>query len=94
MDPHNNHISPYKDHIMVLLGLIALTVITVAITSIELGALNTAAALVIASIKAGIVLMYFMHLRFDQRIYRIMTFLVIALVILVIAATVFDYLTR
>lgn len=94
MSKENNHISSYKDHLLVLAILITLTVITVAITSIELNAFNTAAAMLIASCKAAIVLLYFMHLRFDQKIFMIMTFLVIALLIAVIGITFIDYLYR
>ncbi|MGE5382095.1 MAG: cytochrome C oxidase subunit IV family protein [Omnitrophica WOR_2 bacterium] len=88
------HISSYKDHLMVLALLITLTIITVAITSIELSAFNVVAALIIASCKATIVLLYFMHLRFDQKVYLLMALLVLALVATVIGITLFDYLTR
>jgi len=94
MSKENSHISAYKDHLLVLAILITLTVITVAITSIELNAFNTAAAMFIASCKAAIVLLYFMHLRFDQKIFLIMTFLVIALLVVVIGITFIDYFYR
>jgi cytochrome c oxidase subunit IV len=94
MSKETSHISSYKDHLLVLSILITLTVLTVAITSIELSAFNTAAALLIASTKAAIVLLYFMHLRFDQRVYLIMTVLVLALIVVVIGITVFDYIDR
>lgn len=94
MSKENSHISSYKDHLLVLGILITLTVLTVAITSIELSAFNTAAALLIATIKATIVLLYFMHLRFDQKVYLIMTVLVLALLVVVIGITVFDYIDR
>lgn len=77
---------------MILAALIVLTVITVAITSVELNAFNTAAALLIAAIKATLVLLYFMHLKFDNKIYLIMTVLVILLLGAVITTTVIDYL--
>lgn len=57
MENEKHHIVPYATHIMVLLGLIVLTVITVLITSVELGAYNTTAALIIASLKGAIVLL-------------------------------------
>lgn len=88
------HIVEYKNHLLVLLLLIGFTVLTVAITSVELGPYNTAAAMLIASIKAVIVLMYFMHLRFDQKIYRIMATIVFAIFAAVIVVTFFDYLYR
>jgi cytochrome c oxidase subunit 4 len=91
---HITHISSYKDHLTVLAFLITLTIITVAITSIELSAFNVVAALIIASIKASIVLLYFMHLKFDRKVYLLMTILVLALVASVIGITLFDYIDR
>lgn len=94
MSEFKNHIVPYKNHLLVLLILISLTVITVAITSVELGPYNTAAAMVIATIKALTVLLYFMHLRFDEKIYRFMTTIVLVIFIAVVIVTFFDYLYR
>ncbi len=91
---NHHHIVEYKNHFLVLALLIGLTVVTVAITSVDMGPYNTAAAMVIASIKAAIVLLYFMHLRFDQKIYRFMTTIVILIFMAVIAVTFFDYLYR
>ncbi len=88
------HIVAYKNHLLILLLLIGFTILTVAITSVELGPYNTAAAMLIASIKAVIVLMYFMHLRFDQKIYRIMATIVFMIFAAVIVVTFFDYLYR
>lgn len=94
MSEEKPHILPIKTHLLVLASLIVLTVITVLITSIELGPYNTAAAMFIASLKAVVVLLYFMHLRFDEKIYGIMFGLVIALFVAVITITFFDYLFR
>ncbi|MBL7904862.1 MAG: cytochrome C oxidase subunit IV family protein [Bacteroidales bacterium] len=94
MSENNHHISSYKDHLLVLLILIFLTVITVAITSIELGPFNTAAAMLIASVKAAVVLLYFMHLKFDHKIYRITVGIVLAIYAAVIVVTFFDYFYR
>ncbi len=94
MSEHKNHISTYKAQIVVLLSLIILTVLTVVITSVHLGPYNTAAAMVIASVKAAIVLLYFMHLKFDEKIYRFMVTLVLAIYAVVVIITFFDYLYR
>lgn len=92
MSKENGHISSYKDHLMVLGGLITLTVLTVAITSVELNAFNVVAALIIAALKATIVLLYFMHLKFDQKVFLIMTVFVMAVIFAVIGITLIDYL--
>jgi cytochrome c oxidase subunit IV len=94
MSEHKNHITPYKTQAFVLLVLIMLTILTVTITSVHLGPFNTAAAMLIASVKAGIVLLYFMHLKFDEKIYRFMVTLVLAIYAVVIIITFFDYLYR
>jgi len=94
MSEHKNHISSYKSQIVVLLTLIVLTVLTVTITSVHLGPYNTAAAMLIASIKGAIVLLYFMHLKFDEKIYRFMATLVLSIYAVVIIITFFDYLYR
>ncbi len=88
------HISSYGSHLFVLACLITLTGITVAITSVQLGAFNTTAAMMIASTKAAIVLIYFMHLKFDDKIFRFMVTLVLAIYAIVIVITFFDYLYR
>jgi len=94
MSEHKNHISTYKSQIVVLLSLIMLTILTVTITSVHLGPFNTAAAMLIATVKATIVLLYFMHLKFDEKIYRFMVTLVFAIYSVVIIITFFDYLYR
>ncbi|MCG3195847.1 MAG: cytochrome C oxidase subunit IV family protein [Candidatus Omnitrophica bacterium] len=49
-------------------ALMVFTYITVAATYIDLGSLNLWLAMVIATIKAALVVMYFMHLRYDRPI--------------------------
>jgi cytochrome c oxidase subunit 4 len=55
----------------VLLGtfaaLLALTVLTVITSRMDLGPMNVVVALVIASLKATLVAMFFMHLRYEHR---------------------------
>jgi cytochrome c oxidase subunit 4 len=50
--------------------------------------------MIIASTKAAIVLLYFMHLKFDDKIFRFMVTLVFAVYAVVIVITFFDYLYR
>ena len=46
--------------------LIVLTVATVAVTWIDLGRWNLVAALGIATVKGSLVVLYFMHLKYDS----------------------------
>jgi cytochrome c oxidase subunit IV len=94
MNKEKVHIVSYKNNAMVLVALLVLTFLTVAITSVELGPLNVTAALLIASLKVGIVLAYFMHLRFDHKIFTIMVIIVVLVFASLIVITFFDYLYR
>ena len=62
---HGNSAATYKK---VLGALIALTVITVLAAGVNFGAGNVVIALGIASIKASLVALFFMHLRHDKPI--------------------------
>jgi cytochrome c oxidase subunit IV len=94
MSEEKHHIVSYKNNALVLVALLLLTFLTVAITSVELGPLNVTAALLIASLKVGIVLAYFMHLKFDHKIFTIMVVMVVLVFTSLIVITFFDYLYR
>jgi len=94
MENEKHHIVSYRTYGLILLLLLVLTATSVAITQIELSKWSTAMALLIAAIKSTIVLAIFMHLKFDQKIYRVMATLIFLLVIVVIIITFLDYLFR
>jgi len=64
---NKNHIFAYKTLFYVLVALLILTGITVGASYIDMGKLNVWVALGIASVKASLVLMIFMHLKFEGR---------------------------
>ncbi|MCX6272873.1 MAG: cytochrome C oxidase subunit IV family protein [Bacteroidetes bacterium] len=88
------HITNYSTLAMVLGSLLVLTWATVSITSINLGPWSVTAALLIALLKATLVLLYFMHLKFDSKLLKISFTAVIVVFFLVILLTFFDYLFR
>jgi cytochrome c oxidase subunit 4 len=61
------HVSSVKFYIGILGALMTLTILTVVIAGIHLGPLNLAVAIVIASIKATLVVTFFMHLKWDNK---------------------------
>jgi len=89
-----SHIIPYRTFFYVLAGLIMLTLISVTITQISLGALTVAVALLIAVIKSFFVLRIFMHLKFETRMFSIGVAAVTLLICVVIIITMLDYLFR
>jgi cytochrome c oxidase subunit 4 len=54
----------------VLAALVCLTGVTVGASFVDFGAVNVWLALGIASVKAGLVLWYFMHLKFEPSLIR------------------------
>ncbi len=60
------HIVPPRILLGVWAALLVLTVLTVAVTRVDLGALNVWVALGIATVKAILVALFFMHLRYDK----------------------------
>lgn len=61
------HIAPVKMYIGIFMALIFFTVVTVGVGFVHLGAVNLLVAVVIATIKAALVVTYFMHLKDDAR---------------------------
>lgn len=94
MSEAKQHIVSYKNNALVLIALLCLTMLTVAITSVELGPWNVTAALFIASLKVGLVLTYFMHLKFEHLILRMMVMMVVLVFLALIVITFIDYLNR
>ena len=60
------HVIPVPVLIAVFLTLIVLTVVTVAASYLPLGEVEIWVAMGIATVKAGLVAAYFMHLRYDN----------------------------
>ncbi len=91
MSDTTHHIVPYRTYALILLLLLVLTGTSVAVTQIELTRWSTIVALLLASTKSAIVLAIFMHLKFDDRIYKVMAIFVILVITAVIVLTFFDY---
>ena len=60
------HVMPVPVLLAVFLALIALTALTVAATWVDLGSFNLAIAMGIATVKAALVALFFMHLLYDR----------------------------
>lgn len=93
-DDSKHHIVKYRTLFFILLVLLVFTGLSILVTSVELGPLAVAAALLFASLKATLVLIYYMHLKFDQPVFTLLTSIVIFLIISVIVSTLFDYIFR
>lgn len=69
---HHHHIISFNKNVAVFITLLILTVVTVAAAKVDMGSvLNVTVALLIATTKATCVALWFMHLKFDSWINRI-----------------------
>ncbi|PJB00060.1 MAG: cytochrome-c oxidase [Ignavibacteriales bacterium CG_4_9_14_3_um_filter_30_11] len=82
-DKHTIHNHSYTAYIIVWLALLTFTAITVAVAGINFGNSTIAIALIIASIKTYLVLTIFMHLKLENKTFKI--FVIIAIFFLVIS---------
>ena len=94
MNNHDNHISSDSLNWKVLIVLLILTTLSILAIKIHIGAFTVAMALLIASVKVTIVLTYFMHLKFENLLLRLMVGGVFLLFAIVIAITFIDYYFR
>lgn len=78
------HVVPESTFLKVLIALLVLTVITVLAAQVDMGKWNIAGALVIASVKAALVIAVFMHGKYENKIiwtYILVPFILLAIMI-------------
>jgi cytochrome c oxidase subunit 4 len=84
----------YKTLLSVLAFLLFMTGITVLASKFDFGILNTAIAVMIASVKAVFVLLYFMHLKHEHPMIKWSFVGTIVTVAIVMTLTFADYAFR
>jgi cytochrome c oxidase subunit 4 len=88
------HVHPKFFYVKVFLALIVLTAITTAVAYIDLGAFNTVVALVIAVFKASLVVLFFMHLKEQGGMTRVVIVAAVLWLAVLIGITMSDRFTR
>jgi cytochrome c oxidase subunit 4 len=89
-----HHIVSYKKLVMVWLGLLSLTGLTVWVAQHNVGIGHVWGSLAIACIKSGLVVAFFMHMKYEGRLLRWLLFLALATLAIFIGFTFFDVLYR
>ncbi len=84
------HIVPPRLLVAVWGALMVLTVVTVAVAQFDFGDLNIVIALAIAAVKASLVVLYFMHMRWERPFNAILLVGSILFVALLIAIALMD----
>ncbi len=88
------HVTPLWIYLGVGTALLFLTVITVAVAYIDLGPFNLVVAMTIATLKASLVCLFFMHLLYDHKFYMYAFLLSLVFLAIFITFTLFDTLRR
>lgn len=87
---HVGHIVPVWLLLAVGVSLMILTGVTVWVRYIDLGSANLFVAMVIASIKASLVLLFFMHLKWDRPFNAVIFIAALAFVSLFVSFALMD----
>ena len=88
------HILPLRIYLGVGAALLLLTAVTVSISFIHLGPFNLVVALSIATIKAILVALFFMHLLYDNKLYLLIFIFALLILATFIILTLFDTMRR
>jgi cytochrome c oxidase subunit 4 len=66
-----HHVVPPRVYLGIFLALMVLTAVTTAVAFVDLGPMNVVIMLVIAFLKASLVVLYFMHARYESQLTRV-----------------------
>jgi len=84
-----------KLYYTIWIALLCLTVVTAAVSFVDLGRFNTVIALVIATIKALLVVLFFMHVKYtSEKLTKVVIVSAIFWLFLLLALSMADYTTR
>jgi cytochrome c oxidase subunit IV len=85
------HVVPTRVYLLVFVALLALTGITVWAARHDFGAFNTPVALGIAVLKAVLVILYFMHVKYSPRLTKLVVASAFVWLGIMIVGTLHDY---
>lgn len=84
----------YGTYFITWFALLILTAITVTAAGFNFGSLSVTVALAIATVKASVVLAWFMHLKHEGRLFHVMIWLTLVTLAIFIGLTFTDVLFR
>jgi cytochrome c oxidase subunit 4 len=91
----SEHVVAVKTNVAVWVVLLVLTGITTGIAFVDLGPLNTIVALVIATCKALLVVLIFMHVKYaSDKLVKVVVISAVFFLLLLLGLSLADYSTR
>ena len=88
------HVLPKTTYYAIFGALMVLTAVTVAVAFLNLGALNFPVANSIAILKATLVVLFFMHVKYSSRLTKMVVGMAVFFLFVLLLLTLTDYLTR
>jgi cytochrome c oxidase subunit 4 len=88
------HVSPLKIYFAVFAALMVLTTVTILVAYVDLGGMNKVVALGIASFKATLVVLYFMHVKYASRMTKLIVVSGFFFLMILLTLTMADYGSR
>jgi cytochrome c oxidase subunit IV len=97
--PHHDgiphvHVTPLGVYLAIFATLMVLTGVTVAVAYVNLGQFNKVIALAIASFKATLVVLYFMHVKYASRLTKLVVVTGLFFLAILLSETMVDYASR
>jgi cytochrome c oxidase subunit IV len=89
-----HHVMPVRTNIAVFVALLLLLLATVGAAQLPLGSWHFPIAMAIATAKAVLIVLFFMHLLYSHRLTAIISVSSFLWLAIMIALTLNDYLTR
>jgi cytochrome c oxidase subunit 4 len=91
---HSEHIVPPGIYIIIISILLSLTALTVAAAYVNLGKYNIVVALAIATLKATLVVLFFMHAKYSPKRTKLVIIAGIFWLLILLFMTLSDYASR
>jgi len=91
---HEHHVVGPKTYGLILAALMVLTAVTTGAAFIDLGIFNPIVALAIACLKAVLVILFFMHIRYSSKVMMLTVGAGFFTFIVLITMTLCDYISR
>jgi cytochrome c oxidase subunit IV len=88
------HVMPVRTNIAVFVALLVLLVLTVGAAELPLGGWHVPVAMTIATIKAALIALFFMHVLYSHRLTMVISVASFLWLGIMVALTLNDYLTR
>lgn len=91
----SEHVLSTRLYVAIWAGLLSLTVVTALVAFVDLGPFNTIVALSIATLKAVLVVLFFMHVKYaHERMTKVVIVAAIFFLLLLLSLSMADYTTR